>query len=56
MPSASAVGTGTGLEADAVTFRTVDDPYMRASIKRSVVKLYDTCHRLLSFKVCHLPA
>ncbi|CAN0447503.1 unnamed protein product, partial [Ectocarpus sp. 8 AP-2014] len=28
---------------------TTEDPYVRASLKRAIVQLYDTCHRLLSF-------
>lgn len=31
--------------------KTTEDPYVQASLKRSIVELYDTCHRLLSFKV-----
>lgn len=32
--------------------RTTEDPYVQATLKRSIVELYNTCHRLLSFKVC----
>ncbi|CAN0245292.1 unnamed protein product [Ectocarpus sp. 12 AP-2014] len=33
---------------------TTEDPYVRPSLKRAVVELYDTCHRLLSFKMLSL--
>lgn len=32
--------------------KTTEDPYVQATLKRSIVELYNTCHRLLSFKVC----
>lgn len=44
-----AIGGGDGGEADGAG--TTEDPYVQASLKRSIVELYDTCHRLLSFKV-----
>lgn len=31
--------------------QSTEDPYVRATIKRQTVKLYDTCNRLLAFKV-----
>lgn len=31
--------------------KTTEDPYVQAALKRSLVELYNTCHRLLSFKV-----
>lgn len=31
--------------------KTTEDPYVQATLKRSIVELYNTCHRLLSFKV-----
>ncbi|CAM9639709.1 unnamed protein product [Ectocarpus sp. 6 AP-2014] len=30
---------------------TTEDQYVMASLKRSIVELSDTCHRLLSFKM-----
>ncbi|CAB1097586.1 unnamed protein product [Ectocarpus sp. CCAP 1310/34] len=30
---------------------TTEDPYVRAALKRAIVELYDTYHRLLSCKV-----
>ncbi|CAN0411294.1 unnamed protein product, partial [Hapterophycus canaliculatus] len=35
---------------------TSEDPYVQASLKRSIVELYDTCHRLLSFKMLNYDA
>ncbi|CAN0196588.1 unnamed protein product, partial [Ectocarpus fasciculatus] len=35
---------------------TTEDPYVRASLKRAIVELYDTCHRLLSFKMLNYDA
>ncbi|CAM9237558.1 unnamed protein product [Ectocarpus sp. 8 AP-2014] len=36
--------------------RTTEDPYVLASLKRAIVELYDTCHRLLSFKMLNYDA
>ncbi|CAB1112597.1 unnamed protein product [Ectocarpus sp. CCAP 1310/34] len=45
-------GAGAGDDESATT----EDPYVRASLKRAIVELYDTCHRLLSFKMLNYDA
>ncbi|CAM9999409.1 unnamed protein product [Ectocarpus sp. 8 AP-2014] len=35
---------------------TTEDPYVRASLKGDIVELYDTCHRLPSFKMLNYDA
>eukprot|EP00904_Undaria_pinnatifida_P011262 jgi/Undpi1/7266/HiC_scaffold_22.g09739.m1 len=37
-------------------WKTTGDPYVQACLKRSIVELYDTCHRLLSFKMLNYDA
>ncbi|CAM9974703.1 unnamed protein product, partial [Ectocarpus sp. 4 AP-2014] len=35
---------------------TTEDPHVRAFLKRAIVELYDTCHRLLSFRMLNYDA
>ncbi|CAM9750231.1 unnamed protein product [Discosporangium mesarthrocarpum] len=47
-------GGGGGGATDPM--KVEEDPYLRASLKRSLVELYNTCHRLLSFKMLNYDA
>ena len=37
--------------SSAIVASTTEDPYVQATVKRSIVELYNDCNRLLSFKV-----
>eukprot|EP00903_Cladosiphon_okamuranus_P016627 g15335.t1 len=64
MAKANALGAGRGSGngdgdddgGEAEGAGTTEDPYVQASLKRSIVELYDTCHRLLSFKMLNYDA
>lgn len=49
--AAAATASSSGGVSEIGGTKTTEDPYVQAALKRSIVGLYDTCHRLLSFKV-----
>ncbi|CAN0227530.1 unnamed protein product [Ascophyllum nodosum] len=42
--------------SSAIVASTTEDPYVQATVKRSIVELYNDCNRLLSFKMLNYDA